>query len=127
MEKVSIGIAGELARLFAATIFELRGEWWRLHRAPPPMRLSRDLLMRGITYKLQGEAARRPLQINPAQAGRFEPRLRNKQRAQAPADFVEGWDTAYTRMARYDSYRACPGARVRMDGRALPVSHHHRP
>lgn len=25
----------------------------RLHRAPPPMRLSRDLLMRAITYKLQ--------------------------------------------------------------------------
>jgi hypothetical protein len=35
------------------TIFELRDEWRRLHRAPPPMRLSRDLLMRGITYKLQ--------------------------------------------------------------------------
>jgi hypothetical protein len=33
------------------SIFELRGEWRRLHRAPPPMRLSRDL--RGITYKLQ--------------------------------------------------------------------------
>jgi Protein of unknown function (DUF2924) len=53
MEKASIGIAGELARLSAATIFELRGEWRRLHRMPPPMRLSRDLLMRGITYKLQ--------------------------------------------------------------------------
>src|SRR5262249_33914895 len=46
-------IAETLARLSAATIFELRGEWRRLHRAPPPMRLSRDLLMRGITYKLQ--------------------------------------------------------------------------
>jgi hypothetical protein len=33
---------------------KLRGEWRRLHRAPPPMRLSRDLLLRGmITYKLQ--------------------------------------------------------------------------
>jgi Protein of unknown function (DUF2924) len=53
MEKAAINLAQELARLSAATIFELRGEWWRLHRAPPPMRLSRDLLMRGITYKLQ--------------------------------------------------------------------------
>src|SRR5580704_15461461 len=42
-----------LAGLSASTIFELRGEWRRLHRAPPPMRLSRDLLMRGIIYKLQ--------------------------------------------------------------------------
>jgi hypothetical protein len=38
------------------TIFELRGEWRRLHRMPPPMRLSRDLLIRGIIYKLQERA-----------------------------------------------------------------------
>src|SRR5262245_28239008 len=53
MAKSSIDIAETLARLSVATIFELRGEWRRLHRMPPPMRLSRDLLMRGITYKLQ--------------------------------------------------------------------------
>src|ERR1700738_447877 len=53
MAKSSIAIAESLARLSAATIFELRGEWRRLHRAPPPMRVSRDLLTRGITYKLQ--------------------------------------------------------------------------
>src|SRR5262245_66465132 len=51
--KSSIDIAETLARLSALTIFELRGEWRRRHRSPPPMRLSRDLLMRGITYKLQ--------------------------------------------------------------------------
>jgi DUF2924 family protein len=51
--KSPIDIAESLARPSAATIFELRGEWRRLHRAPPPMRLSRDLSMRGITYKLQ--------------------------------------------------------------------------
>jgi hypothetical protein len=53
MAKASIDLAETLARLSAATIFELRGEWRRRHRMPPPMRLSRDLLMRGITYKLQ--------------------------------------------------------------------------
>jgi hypothetical protein len=46
-------VAETLARLSALTIFELRGEWRRMHRMAPPMRLSRDLLMRGITYKLQ--------------------------------------------------------------------------
>src|ERR1700758_3109575 len=51
--KASIDLAETLARLSDATIFELRGEWRRLHRMPPPMRLSRDLLLRGITYKLQ--------------------------------------------------------------------------
>ena len=53
MAKSSIDIAESRARLSAATIFELRGEWRRLHRAPPPMRLSRDLLLRGITYRFR--------------------------------------------------------------------------
>ena len=53
MDKATIDVAQALARLSELTIFELRGEWRRLHGAPPPMRLSRDLLMRGITYKFQ--------------------------------------------------------------------------
>ncbi len=53
MSKASIDIAAELARIADLTIFELRAEWRRQHRTQPPMRLSRDLLMRGITYKFQ--------------------------------------------------------------------------
>ena len=56
MNKAAIDVAQALARLSELTIFELRGEWRRLHRMPPPMRLSRDLLTRGITYKLQERA-----------------------------------------------------------------------
>ena len=56
MEKRAIDVAKALVRLSEVTIFELRGEWRRLHRMPPPMRLSRDLLIRGITYKLQERA-----------------------------------------------------------------------
>src|SRR5580704_15563474 len=56
MEKRAIDVAKALVRLSALTIFELRGEWRRLHRMPPPMRLSRDLLTRGISYKLQERA-----------------------------------------------------------------------
>lgn len=53
MGRSTLDIAAELARLSALTIFELRGEWRRLYRMQPPLRLSRDLLTRGITYKLQ--------------------------------------------------------------------------
>jgi Protein of unknown function (DUF2924) len=56
MSKPAIDIAAELARLGELTIFELRTEWRRLHRMPPPMRLSRELLTRAITYKLQERA-----------------------------------------------------------------------
>jgi hypothetical protein len=128
MAKSSIDIAVEHARLCEMTIFELRGEWRRLHRAPAPMRLSRDLLMRGNHLQTPGEAARRPLQINPAQAGTPEPRLGGKRCAKARhADFVEGWHAAGARMARRHPYRACPCRRVRMERPALSVPHNCRP
>src|ERR1700681_1655301 len=56
MNKAAIDVAQALARLSELTIFELHGEWRRLHRMPPPMRLFRDLFVRGITYKLQERA-----------------------------------------------------------------------
>ena len=56
MDKVAIDIAKALARFLEVTIFKLRGEWRRLHRMPPPMRLSRDLLVRDFTYKFQERA-----------------------------------------------------------------------
>ena len=56
MEKRAIDVAKALMRLSALTIFELRGEWRRFHRMPPPTRLSRDLLIRGIIYQLQERA-----------------------------------------------------------------------
>src|ERR1700737_5026656 len=56
MDKAAIDIAKSLVRLSEVTILELRRERRLLHRIPPPMRLSRDLLIRGITYKLQERA-----------------------------------------------------------------------
>ncbi len=56
MDRLAIDIAEAVARLSALTIFELRNEWRRLHRMAPPMRLSRDLLIRAIAYKLQERA-----------------------------------------------------------------------
>jgi hypothetical protein len=53
---VVIDVPSELALLEGETIFELRQEWRRLHQVAPPMRLSRDLLIRGILYKLQERA-----------------------------------------------------------------------
>ena len=44
-----IGI--EIAEIRAMDLPSLRDEWRRHHRAPPPRRLSRDLLIRGIAYK----------------------------------------------------------------------------
>ncbi len=49
-------VAAELSRLEALTNFELRAEWRRLHHMQPPKSLSRDLLLRGITYKIQERA-----------------------------------------------------------------------
>lgn len=56
MKKIKLDVAVELARLEVMTTFELRGEWRKLHGMQPPKRLSRDLMLRGITYKLQEKA-----------------------------------------------------------------------
>ena len=53
MAMSAVDISIELARLDSLTILQLRQEWRRLHQTPPPMRLSRDLLLRGIAYKFQ--------------------------------------------------------------------------
>jgi hypothetical protein len=57
MKPATIDIAAVLARLEALTNFELRAEWRRLHHMQPPKSLSRDLLLRGITYKIQERAS----------------------------------------------------------------------
>ena len=54
--KQEINLTDELIRLHSLSIFELRTEWRRQQRLPPPMRLSRDLLIRAIAYKLQERA-----------------------------------------------------------------------
>lgn len=56
MAKPVLDIAVEIARLESLAIDQLREEWRRLHQTPPPRRLSRDILLRGITYKMQENA-----------------------------------------------------------------------
>jgi hypothetical protein len=42
--------------LEALTTADLQIEWRRLYRATPPTRLSRDLLIRGVAYRIQEQA-----------------------------------------------------------------------
>ena len=46
-------IEARIIALDALATDELRIEWQMLYRARPPTRLSRDLLMRGVAYKIQ--------------------------------------------------------------------------
>ena len=48
-----IDIGAAITALEMRTTEDLRIEWHRLHRALPPRRLSRDLMLRGITFGLQ--------------------------------------------------------------------------
>ena len=49
-------IEGRIIALEALTTADLQIEWRRLYRAMPPTRLSRDLLIRGVAYRLQEQA-----------------------------------------------------------------------
>lgn len=53
MAKPAVDLAAVIARLERLAIDELREEWRLFHLTPPPKRLSRDILLRGIMYKLQ--------------------------------------------------------------------------
>ena len=46
-------LEAKLSAIEKLSLPELREEWRRLYRKPPPHRLSRDLLIRGIAYKIQ--------------------------------------------------------------------------
>lgn len=56
MAKPALDIAAEIIRLESLALDRLREEWRRLHQTPPPKRLSRDVLLRGITYTMQENA-----------------------------------------------------------------------
>lgn len=49
-------IDAQINALEMRTTADLRAEWQRLYRAKPPTRMSRDLLLRGVTYKVQEQA-----------------------------------------------------------------------
>jgi hypothetical protein len=49
-------IGAEIAGLFDRSTQELRLAWRRLHRTEPPFGVSRDLLIRSLTYDLQQRA-----------------------------------------------------------------------
>lgn len=53
MAKPSLELSAEVARLESLAVDGLRNEWRHLYQASPPKRLSRDILLRGITYRLQ--------------------------------------------------------------------------
>ena len=56
MVKPVLDIGAEIVRLELLTLENLREEWRRMYQIPPPRRLSRDMLLRGIAYKLQENA-----------------------------------------------------------------------
>jgi Protein of unknown function (DUF2924) len=79
--KQRLNLREEIARLEGLTIFELRGEWRHHLRMAPPMRLSRDLLIRTIAYRLQekirgglSKTVIKRLSVAPAGAGEITTR-----------------------------------------------------
>jgi hypothetical protein len=92
-------LAGVLQAIPALTPDELRKEWWRLYRNQPP-RLSRDLLVRAIAYRIQelrygglSKATSRKLAAL-VQAWRSDGEIapENAQRIRAGARLVREWN-----------------------------------
>jgi hypothetical protein len=93
----SVDIETEITALAKWEIQELRAEWRKLYRAEPPKRLSRDLLLRAIAYRIQerthgglGLAIQR--RLNALTSRRKVPRifLRKPSSNPAPSWFANG-------------------------------------
>lgn len=56
MAKPALDLAAQIIQLESLALDCLRQEWRRLHQTLPSKRLSRDILLRGITYKVQENA-----------------------------------------------------------------------
>ena len=56
MRLAGADIASKLELLSHRSLTDLRSDWRRLYRLSPPKRLSRDLLIRGIAYRLQEQS-----------------------------------------------------------------------
>ena len=56
MRQSGADITSKLELLSHRSLGDLRNDWRRLYRLPPPKRLSRDLLIRGIAYRLQEQS-----------------------------------------------------------------------
>jgi hypothetical protein len=110
-------IEARLLALEALMTADLRIEWRRLYRATPPTRLSRDLLIRGVAYKIQEQASgglslgiRRMLRV--LATGSDRP----GGAAATPRHHVEAWHQAGSRMASARAYGQRSRRRVRVSG-----------
>ena len=50
------GLTSQITEIREMDLASLRQAWRRWYRTPPPRRLSRDLLVRGIAYRIQEDA-----------------------------------------------------------------------
>jgi hypothetical protein len=121
MDEAAIDIAKAFARLSALTIFELRGEWRRFHRMPPPMRLSPRPLDPRDQLQASGAGVRRPLHGDRTEAGAGH-RFAEPRRGQTHAvGLLEARHAARAGMARGHPHGPHPCRRYRVARSALPL------
>ena len=105
-------VAGALAILPRLDTAALRAEWERLHRRPPPGGLTRDLLMRGVSHRLQelafgglSPAAARRLETRASPTGTGRARRAGAGRLKPGTVLVRGWrGRTHTVVVREDGF-----------------------
>ena len=120
-------IESEIAGLDGLATGALRIAWHGLYRARPPTRLSRDLLIRAIAYKLQERAHGGPSSMIAAPPA---PSRRAAGKGQLGADShpcLEARRPAGARMARSRSRRDRARRRVRLRRQPLSFAERDRP
>jgi len=124
VDAAAADVTDRLARLQTLDLAEMRQEWRRLYRAEPP-RMSRDLMMRALAYRIQeiafGGLSRATQRRLAALAGEFENNGRIARRPTA----AEAGRASGPGMARPYSYSGRCRGWLRVRRKTLSVADQH--
>jgi hypothetical protein len=119
-------VADRLARLETLDLSAMRQEWRRLYRAEPP-RLSRDLMMRALAYRIQEIAFGGAVEGDPAAVGGPLRRVRERWTDRNPGSTSDQTGSApRPRMAWTNPRCRCHRRGFRVRGETLSIADRHR-
>ena len=122
-------VQDELERIVGLPTHRLRIEWRRHFRSEPPRGLSRDQLLRAVTYKMQERVHGGLSQADKKTLRDLAAKIDSggRQRRPPPAADTPVRPASGTRVARPDAQRAGRGGWFRIPGSTLPFTERDRP
>src|SRR6202035_3643172 len=112
----------EIAGLIGQSTQDLRRAWRTLHHTGPPLGLSRDLIIRGLSDKLQQRAHAGPTRALQRRLQILAAEFEKGARSFDPGGMLKTGATLVRQWRGHTRYRPCGRGRVRIRGPALSLA-----